>query len=647
MFIYLPCKDSQKKYKNATFSDFSSFRHKASLIYRDVLSELVGEHKQELTYGIVPHTAPSILSTENLSSVTVNANIAINTPNAQLGEGDSVNNFSDVLIGSFGNYGSLNLHHNADKTCTQSEVNALKLCNLFQTFAGKCFEKIEKQFDLFGWHNDQQQLHIAKDPLNPRSIYWVELDYGVLISTNLQFINEILQQPFHLSETGLASWLSGYPNPAISLFKNINVLPIGYRLQVSTTLQTSLVKFWDIEPEHKIHYPKQQFYTEHFLQGLSKSVANTCDTNANVVVSQMSGGMDSTSVTVLANKHLTNLGKTVLPLSHLYKQSEKCDEEQLMDEMLSSLNIKHSIKMIVDEEEDRDFLKLYPTDLESPGTVLSPRYIRELALVQQAGANVLLTGNGGDEMCWGHSTAYTQRLKKGDFGVVGEVLNACPALEMPTLKTLSNLFIKPFLPEMILNALAGREKHADDFNTPLWLTSKAKELAYQETLISNPFDIKKDPVGYNRYLSLKTTSTYNAMRSYDKLAERFGISVKHPFFDTAVAEFSFAVPPKQLIQGPYPKWLLRHSMQNELPDNVCWNLKKTTFDQHFGNLVRENASQLRDVLQDERLSDMGLVNQSLLLAEFDRVVANKNIPLQVDLLYAILTYTWLQTHFPE
>ena len=137
------------------------------------------------------------------------------------------------------------------------------------------------------------------------------------------------------------------------------------------------------------------------------------------------------------------------------------------------------------------------------------------------------------------------------------------------------------------------------------------------------------------------------MRSYDKLAERFGISVKHPFFDTTVAEFSFAVPPKQLIQGPYPKWLLRHSMQNELPDNVCWNLKKTTFDQHFGNLVRENASQLREVLQDERLSDMGLVNQSLLLAEFDRVVENKNIPLQVDLLYAILTYTWLQTHFPE
>jgi hypothetical protein len=88
-------------------------------------------------------------------------------------------------------------------------------------------------------------------------------------------------------------------------------------------------------------------------------------------------------------------------------------------------------------------------------------------------------------------------------------------------------------------------------------------------------------------------------------------------------------------------------MQGHLPESVCWNLKKTTFDQHFGNLVRENASQIREVLQDERLADMGLVNQSLLLAEFDRVVTSPFASVQVDLLYAILTFSWLKTHFPQ
>jgi asparagine synthase (glutamine-hydrolysing) len=303
--------------------------------------------------------------------------------------------------------------------------------------------------------------------------------------------------------------------------------------------------------------------------------------------------------------------------------------------------------MPVDEGEDRDFLALYPSELESPGTVLSPRYVKELALVKQSGADVLLTGNGGDEMCWGHSAAYTQRLKQGDWRVVTEVLKACGDVRMSKRHVLSNLFVKPFVPEIVLKMLTLNKKSPLQHSVPIWLTEKATSLTVEETQVHNPFDKQKDPVGYNRYHSLKTTSTYNAVRSYEKVAQQFDIDVRHPFFNKQLAEFTFAIPDKQLIQGPFPKWLLRHSMQGHLPESVCWNLKKTTFDQHFGNLVRENASQIREVLQDERLADMGLVNQSLLLAEFDRVVTSPFASVQVDLLYAILTFSWLKTHFPQ
>jgi asparagine synthase (glutamine-hydrolysing) len=449
-----------------------------------VTSQSVDKNRKECVYGTFLRTDLDVLTTSSTSvSVVSEAKI---TPNADPSITNEEKDRQNILIGSLGNAGASDVYLQASRSSTGLDNSALKTCNLFETLGGKCFEGIDNQFVLFGWHKNLKQLHIAKDPLNPRSIYWAELTHGVLVSTNLQFITKALDNPLSLSDTGLASWLSGCPNPAISLFKNINVLPIGHRLEVSATLQTSSLKFWDIDPEYKIHYAKQESYAEQFVQGLSNSVANASESNANVVVSQMSGGMDSTSVTALANNQLTDLGKTVLPLSHLYKQAEKCNEEQLVNDMLSLLNITHSIQMTVDEGLDRDFLKLYPTDLESPGTVLSPRYIRELELVQQSGANVLLTGNGGDEMCWGHSLAYTQRLGEGDFGVVGEVLKACPPLDMPRLKTVPNLFAKPFLPEFILNVLRGSTKQTNDFITPIWLTSKAKELAHQDTHISNP-----------------------------------------------------------------------------------------------------------------------------------------------------------------
>ena len=134
------------------------------------------------------------------------------------------------------------------------------------------------------------------------------------------------------------------------------------------------------------------------------------------------------------------------------------------------------------------------------------------------------------------------------------------------------------------------------------------------------------------------------MRSYQKVGWQYGIDVAHPFFDPRMAEFSFAVPGKQLIRGPYPKWLLRNAMQNHLPESVCWNVKKVTFDNHFGQLVKDNAKPLRELLSDTRLASLGLVDNDVLLKAFDAAVGGNGVSVHVDLLYAILTQRWIQQH---
>ncbi|MCF2949899.1 asparagine synthase-related protein [Paraglaciecola aquimarina] len=636
MFIYISRECSQK----CNIYDTNEDTRKTL----DFVSQCALKHYAKLDSLVVAQTQQVILfSNCHLDKLQAAISEPVNiSPLAELKKSSK-----NILLGEYSNQTVTPSKSGAGKICTDVALVAHKVGADFDEFAGDCFAKFEQHFYLYGWHSASQSLHVAKSPLNPTPIYWAELPHGLVISYDISLIRDILATPITVSQAGLASWLSGFPNPAVSLFNKIQVLPIGYRVEIDLSLQVNLIKFWDIDPENKVRCNSQDDYAACFFETLSASVQNAMQTENNQLVSQMSGGMDSTSITALANKHAKNINKQVLPLSHIYSQSTDCDEQQLVDDMLGFLKIENSIKMTVDKGQDRDFLSLYPTDIQSPGTVLSPRYVRELALVKQAGANVLLSGNGGDEMCWGHSLAYTQRFKQGDLSVVPEVLKACPKLGMPRLRTSINLFVKPLLPDVLFTLLGRASQLKQSFATPDWLTDKGKELAETASAIDNPFNLDQDPVGYNRYISLKTTSTYNALHSYDKLSRNQRIRVRHPFFDTKVAELSFALPVKQLIQGAYPKWLLRYSMQNELPKSVCWNVKKTTFDQHFGNLVRENASEIRDILQDERLADMGLVNPSILLAEFDTVVASPERPVHVDLLYAILTYSWLQAHFPE
>lgn len=628
MFILLSKTSPQNLNKKITSNDFENFRKKLTAYFETRLEDLIFIERKNTLIGYsskcVKNKPKSYVFDSNLEKT--NKNIVL---------GDYAG--SEISFASSSN--GLN--------CNNTHDEAQKISNMFAQSNGEVFAKLDKSFLIVGLATDANCIHIATDPFSSRSIYWTEENDWVIVSTDLQFIKTMLSRPLRLSERSLSSWLSGYPNPAISMFEEINVLPIGHRLELLMSHSAKVIKFWDINPENNVRLSSQTEYSACFFDLLNNSVTTACHSQQQVIASQMSGGLDSTSITALANDYLNMSGQKVLPLSHMYTQSEKSDESQLVKDMLGFLKIDQSIQMPVDEGEDRDFLALYPSELESPGTVLSPRYVKELALVKQSGADVLLTGNGGDEMCWGHSAAYTQRLKQGDWRVVTEVLKACDDVRMSKRHVLSNLFVKPFVPEIVLKMLTLNKKSPLQHSVPIWLTEKATSLTVEETQVHNPFDKQKDPVGYNRYHSLKTTSTYNAVRSYEKVAQQFDIDVRHPFFNKQLAEFTFAIPDKQLIQGPFPKWLLRHSMQGHLPESVCWNLKKTTFDQHFGNLVRENASQIREVLQDERLADMGLVNQSLLLAEFDRVVTSPFASVQVDLLYAILTFSWLKTHFPQ
>ena len=548
-------------------------------------------------------------------------------------------------------YGNIDHKQKQGSQADQNSIDKVQcaptLVQLLEKYGGNFIAQVRGSAVYMAWDHKNSLLHVGKDPFNPVTLYWRRMQDGLLITTDLRFLRLLSPQPITLSESGLASWLSGYPNPAISLFNELEVLESGMRLEINNPSSVNKQCFWDINPASKVVFPKQEDYNAQFHALLLDSVRIACQTDKQTLVSQMSGGLDSTSITSLANRLTTDQGKQLLPLSHLYSQAEHCDESVLIQDMLEYLNAENSLQLTVDSAQDRNFLTLYPTALDSPATVLSPRYIHELTTVKNSGADVLLSGNGGDEICWGHSVAYTQRLREGDFAVLKEVSKACQLVGMSRKTTMLNLFVKPFIPAMLLNLLGAKPSNPKMANMPAWLSPKAQALAIEQTQVVNPFDQRKDPVGYNRYHSLKTTATYNSMRSYQQLSERFAIDVRHPFFNTALAEFSFAVPAKQLIQGPYPKWLLRHSMAHQLPASVCWNVKKVTFDQHFGNLVRENANAIRPLFKHNTLSDLGLIERGALLAEFERVVSDKSYPLHVDLLYAILTYSWLNSHFSE
>lgn len=526
------------------------------------------------------------------------------------------------------------------------------ILNVYSKYGAESFGKLKGNFQAIFWDENSANFCAAIDPFSSRSLFYINIGSALCVASDAKILAEITQVKLTINKLAISQWLSGRPNPNASMFNEISKLPAGHCLEFNAENELTLTKFWDINPNDSLIYSNTEEYKSHFLNLLKTSVANRLNnplqnnallTEQASVFSQMSGGMDSTSITALAKQLLDKQNRPLHTISHQYNNTASCDESSNIADMISKLDLTHAHFIELDKYQASSFAQLYPTDFDSPGIVLSPKYHQELALMKSLGANILLTGNGGDETCWGHSASYRSRLYKGELGVINEVIDACKQLNEPIARSLYTLFA----PDSIQNLIKlARKKPIHAVQCPPWLSSAALTIVTNENQsFVNPFSANFNPAKHARYHGLTTTSTYNSMRSYQKVASKYGVNVQHPFFDADIVKFSFAIPEKLLIQGIYPKWLLRQTMQNYLPASVCWDKHKVVFDHHFANLVKNNKLELRKLLSHEGLQDLGLLDNAILLSEFDAVIDNPNGHLNVDMLYAILTQLWFQSHY--
>jgi asparagine synthase (glutamine-hydrolysing) len=511
-----------------------------------------------------------------------------------------------------------------------------------------------------------RSISLAVSPFNPQTFFYMQIPKFkgcYVISTCIDFLLATVTPK--VDTTSLALWLSGRPDAHRSMYANIHQVKPGTLLVITRKGEISTETFWDINPKDKIvgQAAKDAATTLRALisESVQSHIAYTLPNDA--VFTQMSGGMDSTSVTALTHECMASSATlnadpdaspdAITPMlhtvSHTYVNTEGCDETDNIQAMIRQFTCAENHFIELDKYTEMDFSTLYPTHVQSPGMVLSPKYYEEAKLLKSHNAKLLLTGNGGDEMFWGHSFSYYDRVKKADTSAISDVIKGAIALKMPVLKTLRSVFARPLIKYDLMclfNQAERITKMRNNTPLPAWITPGARAVvSTANTKESNVFAEKGADFGkFARYEGMFNTTTFNSMRSYQAVFDEFDIQVEHPLLTANIAQFTFAVAQKKLLNGTYPKFLLRQAMTNDLPEQVCWNQQKTVFDQHFAKLVQQNAVSIRLLLQHTALADMGLIDNKVLLAAFDNLVSSSQPSINLDLLYAILVQSWYQTH---
>ncbi len=194
-------------------------------------------------------------------------------------------------------------------------------------------------------------------------------------------------------------------------------------------------------------------------------------------------------------------------------------------------------------------------------------------MAREDGVQVLLAGDGGDEV-FGGNTRYAKQ----------KVFDAYSRIPMALRRAL----IEPLLPDRLetYNFL-HRSPFADVFE-PDFLA--AVDVDEPLAMLREAYQRTDSASSLNRmmHLDLKLTLADNDLRKVSRMCDVAGVEVRYPLLDDELVEFSGEIPAALKVKGLKLRYLFKHALKDVLaPETIAKT--KHGFGMPFGLWLRDHA----------------------------------------------------------
>lgn len=320
------------------------------------------------------------------------------------------------------------------------------------------------------------------------------------------------------------------------------------------------------------------------------------------VGAHLSGGLDSSSMAVIAHRILQAEGRSVTGFSWAPPFSvvaandtpDKDDERPLVEAVAQAAGLPLRYTSLTPEHP----LAFARRDItRQPTTTLQ----LELSTSQDAaslGIGTMLSGWGGDELLVFNGRGYfADLLRRGRWLTLQRELSARGELHGSAVwKQWVSGGLFPLLPTALL-----RHLRPEGFPPPLALPAAlrpdfAAALAGVEPL-TRPEQRERPGVRRMQIAMLKKGHIPYRMESWASHGASLGITYAFPLLDRRIVEFALTIPDSFYFQKGWRRYLYRTAMEGILPDNVRWH--RTKGDPAMIEQSRRINKTIAPILRDE------------------------------------------------
>lgn len=350
------------------------------------------------------------------------------------------------------------------------------------------------------------------------------------------------------------------------------------------TLSTSLDQYWQIPLSPAKYAGDITQAVAEVDQKLSSITA--LQIHADVpVITMMSGGVDSTLITALAQQHNKNISCYTLSIDGSGQGSDELPQARKMAELL---NIRQYIQQISDEDILENAFH-HISHIEEPYNSLDVTFNASRYLHAQ-GFKVILSGNGADELFGGYN--YSLNLprwrKLRPYGFMAGLLPNSPSMQ----RLKYYLSIKD-IGQFFLSTTGGmRDYQLADLvnNQDLRSIKNITKPFVEQTKFASDYE------GLY-YYDLKYSAGAHHVYHDDICAMRYSVEMRYPYLDHELIELVSGLPLAYRYNGRYTKPLLRKVASAYIsPDNLQMSKKGFSLPQ---DRVLETNKALQDFVQKQ------------------------------------------------
>jgi asparagine synthase (glutamine-hydrolysing) len=443
------------------------------------------------------------------------------------------------------------------------------------------FRDLIGDWSLAIWDARRGAIVLASDYAGVRPLYYVADAERVLWSSSLGVLTQWTGEA-HIDDRFIADFLMRAPAGPRTPYRNIQAVPSGSFVILSST-GARQGEFWRLPIGRSTRFAAEEEYAERLRQLLQEAVAVRLRTPS-TVLSELSGGLDSSSVACIAStlvegRKVDAAGLTTLSYDYPGSSDAKF------------------IRML---KEERNFTATHMSTADFPFVAWdcvgasaplfwAPRWIEVRRRMDAMGAGVLLTGQLGDLVMgnwWDDSEQVGDAIRCLDFRrAVADAREWSHVLRVPIHMILSSA-VKANTPGWRFWKLSQSMQPA---------TSDSVEPAFRRKIAEDQEQadlcwLKHVSPGRRKHFwSIAEMRHTRFLRCPEPLRD---VACAHPFAHRPLVEYMLTIPADVVCKPGRPRYLMRRALAGCVPAPILARRSKAAYNASFIDALRPLALQM-------------------------------------------------------